>query len=252
MKFRTFLPVVTLSLSAILLYAAPNAHAQYRTRNRNNRSTNTNSNANSAAAAQQKAYTAALENTHREYTAAAQSSLAALDPSHSALPYLLKRNDVASEILLSQREREEMTAMQNPEFNLPKFLRPEQIKRLNELDLQWRGPLVLSDAQISKPLDLTAEQKQQITALLEQYRTAQQKKFAEVNAAFPAQRGTTVSTAAAPDIKALTEDIAAGHESLAKTRQELGTKALTLLTPEQQAQWKTLQGKAFVFRKRDR
>ena len=54
------------------------------------------------------------------------------------------------------------------------LLKPDQVKRLHELDLQWRGPLALNDATVGEPFQLTADQKSKLSAMLKEYRATQQ------------------------------------------------------------------------------
>ena len=265
---------------------------------------------------------------------------ATIDPTRSSITTLLKRDDVKSEILLSQRQGEEMTAaetkdqddlnqkvqaarpdrnaMQNlsqedrraamqearqkmndirkeagatMDADLDKkaqeVLKPEQIKRLKELDLQYRGPLALADTKVAEQFNLTAEQKTQIAAILADYRKSEQATQQETYAAMgggrgrrnrggnaaggapapgapadpnapatPAPAGPNAQAApAAPaplDPAAFEAKLTEAQGKIDKSRQDAGDKIVALLTDEQKTAWKAAQGKKFTFRKLDK
>jgi hypothetical protein len=53
------------------------------------------------------------------------------------------------------------------------------VKRLFELDLQYRGALALSEAKRAVELEVTPEQAQKVTLYMEEYRTRQNALMAE-------------------------------------------------------------------------
>jgi Spy/CpxP family protein refolding chaperone len=65
------------------------------------------------------------------------------------------------------------TSMENMEKKVEKILSPKQMKRLLELDLQWRGPLAMSDKEVADKVDLSPEQRAEVEKLLQEYRQAQ-------------------------------------------------------------------------------
>jgi len=166
-------------------------------------------------------------------------------------------------------------------------LKPDQIKRLHELDLQWRGPLALTDATVNEPFQLTADQKAKLAAMLKEFRTTQQ----TARGAFmgmgggrpgltgaapgaPAQggasptppaKGTPDTPAPAtgdgqsppalnlnnfrmPSAEEMNTMLYENNKKMVKLRKVVDEKALALLTPEQQQKWKAVQGKPFAFR----
>ena len=55
------------------------------------------------------------------------------------------------------------------------ILTPAQTKRLRELDLQWRGPLALSDEKLADKVTLTPDQRAKFTAMLKELRDTRMK-----------------------------------------------------------------------------
>ena len=177
------------------------------------------------------------------------------------------------------------------------ILTPAQTKRLRELDLQWRGPLALSDEKLADKVSLTPDQRVKFTAMLKELRDTRMKAQTSMfspGGGFPGlpgaggnrptgarggtgARGTTGKSGAQPtdpngagnpapntptdaaapappggftpptpeQIQQATDAAAKQSEAALKAADK---KALLLLTPEQQAQWKLLQGKPFTFR----
>lgn len=67
------------------------------------------------------------------------------------------------------------TAMDEIEKKSEALLTPGQRRRVHELDLQWRGPLALSETSVADQLDLTPEQRGEVAKLLQDYQQAQGK-----------------------------------------------------------------------------
>jgi hypothetical protein len=93
------------------------------------------------------------------------------------------------------------------------LLKPEQLQRLKQILLQQRGPRALADPEVAQALRLTNEQSQQVTAIL--------KETSQIQA---------------------TGNLA----DILNKLQELQTeKLMGVLTDEQKARWKELQGEPF-------
>lgn len=170
------------------------------------------------------------------------------------------------------------------EKDVESVLRPAQVKRLHELDLQWRGALAVADTEVGDKLALTAEQKSGVNALLQEFRTTQQQQrqgmfqnqFRQRRQRFPQGNPAQGGNASGTDTPAPGDTPAGGpptpdangpimppqpptldqmqrmmDDQLAattKARKAAETKVLALLTPAQKQKWLTLQGKPFRFR----
>ena len=157
---------------------------------------------------------------------------------------------------------------------LEKILRPKQIARLHQLDLQYRGPLALLDPKVSDALSLNPEERQKIDELGAEYHAAQLKAISNAmrglqRPAPPAPKNdapTTPVDPAAPvnpplpdaptlrrpeiplDSQTIQSKLADARIDTEKSRKALGKKALTLITPEHSKRWNQLIGRAFIFR----
>ena len=228
-----------------------------------------------------------------------------LDPGASGIRTLLRRDDVKSEIRLSQRQGEQLheiedkaqtDAREQMKANLPDaaafgslkdlsdeersakmqelnqkmrearqaneasisaevdkkaetILQKDQIARLHQLDLQWRGPLALSDKKVADKFNLTPEQRGKVTAILADYRKSQNDMFVASFAAMKPANPDPNAPPQRPDPAALEAKITEMQEKLDKVRSAQGDKVLALLTDDQKAAWTAAQGAKFSFRK---
>lgn len=120
----------------------------------------------------------------------------------------------------SERDREfEKMAKANQEF-LQNTLRPEQVKRLNEIAMQVAGLLWVMRSDVASALNMTDEQKQKIRELhREAHKEAQE-----------ALR---------------TENQAVAEEKFRDMRQANRRRLMSILTDEQKAKWKEMAGQPF-------
>jgi Spy/CpxP family protein refolding chaperone len=124
---------------------------------------------------------------------------------------------------LSQEERQaKMREMrQANDKALAEVLKPEQMKRLRQINLQQMGAMALGNAETAKTLGLTDEQKEKIKAIGDDAR----KEMQELR-----QSGGDPD-----DVRKKTEEI----------RKSSGEKMMAVLTDEQKAKWKELAGEPF-------
>lgn len=229
------------------------------------------------------------------------------NPAVSSVGILLNRNDVKTEITLSQRQTEKMTDQQDQALqkigdkikeNMPdiqsimslsdderkskidetitkmqdvvqtqmnvaseasekkaqEILKPEQWKRLQELDLQFRGPLALAEPKLAEKFLLTADQKFKIAALNSACQKQRQQAIQNI---FSGLSSLKIGDGA-PDIDAIKTKMAKAQEDMTKAQQESEkfrkaqeAKVLPLLTDAQKTAWTAAQGVPFKFRNTD-
>ena len=258
------------------------------------------------------------------------------DPTRSAIPILLNRDEVKTEIMLAQTQSEEFAAgektaqdavmqqMQDIRKNRPTpqsmqdlsqeeqqakrtearqkmmesrdammstltdslekkaetVLRPDQMTRLHQLDLQWRGPLALTDKKVGDKYNLTADQKTKLADLLKQSQTEQQSMMRDARTALrpprqgrrgangangaatpaptdpnaPATPTADPNAAAAPaapvafDPAVIQQKMTEAAAKADVIRLSYDAKALAVLTDAQKTQWTAAQGRKFAFR----
>ena len=137
------------------------------------------------------------------------------------------------------------------------ILRPKQVKRLRELDLQWRGLLALSDKKVAEELKATQEQRAVADAALKGYMDEQVKALQPVmNQAAQigqqaAQNGGQPPANFNPQAMQKTVNDAMNSDALKKARSAAEAKIKASLTADQLAAWKKMQGEKFSFRDLD-
>ena len=230
-----------------------------------------------------------------------------LDPSASSTRALLKRNDVHTELALSQRQNEQIkeieskaqnSAREKMQNNLPNatdigslkdlsdedrnakmmemaqkareartaneasvtdevdkkvetILRKEQLTRLRQLDLQWRGAMAFSDKKVADRFNLTPDQRTKVAAILSEYRKSQNDMFTSTFAALKPASSDPNTPPQRPDPTVLEAKMTEMQEKLDKIRSAQADKVVELLTEEQKAAWTAAQGPKFAFRKNE-
>ena len=140
------------------------------------------------------------------------------------------------------------------------LLNPAQIKRLHELDLQWRGPLAVADAKTNAKLNFTPEQQTKLTDMLKDFRAKQQEsrggmwgggrgrpgaggQTGQAGAAGANQNGANGQPPASgpgapggrrgfPTPEEMQAQMETSSKAILKLRKTTDEKALALLTPE--------------------
>lgn len=152
-----------------------------------------------------------------------------------------KHNDEFTKLRdLSQEERRTKTAELTKVVNdetlaaLETVLKPEQVKRLKEIELQQAGVAAFTRADVEKSLKLNDEQKGKVKAISEESSTKMRELLGGGRGAGGArpQRG---AGGARPD-----------QEKITALRKEMMNKGLEVLNDEQKGTWKTMVGEAFT------
>jgi predicted lipid-binding transport protein (Tim44 family) len=133
-------------------------------------------------------------------------------------------------------------------------LRPKQLKRLHELDLQYRGLLALSERKVADSLKVTQDQRTVVEGALKDYMDAQMKAMQPImNQA--AQLGQQAATnggqpPAGFNPQAIQKNVndLLNSDELKKARAAAEDKVKASLTPEQRTAWTGMLGQKFVFR----
>ncbi len=158
---------------------------------------------------------------------------------------------------LSREERQQrmqnmrsemMTQMQQfqGEINeeLKQLLREDQMKRLHQLDLQWRGPMAMTDPKVAEEIKLSQKSRTEINRISSEY----QRNVGEIfRSAFEQwqQQGGPRGGAPMPDFQSRLSPLRQKMDSLKKDSEQ---QVLDLLTPEERSRWNAAIGEPFRFR----
>ena len=136
---------------------------------------------------------------------------------------------------LSQEERREKGATLNNKINdeslkaLADVLKPDQIKRLKQIELQQRGPEAFTDAEVQSKLHLTSDQKDKIKTIAADY-------AAERGQLFQGRRGGGGGGGG---------DFAEAQKKMTAMRKASMERVTAILTAQQKETWKEMTGSAF-------
>lgn len=124
------------------------------------------------------------------------------------------------------RFREEAAARAKKEREeLAKILKPEQLKRLNEIYIQQAGIAALQDTDVSEKLKITDDQKEKLAKVREENQTAMREAFGG-------------GGAGGGDREAM-------RTKMAELRKQNEEKTLAVLTEDQKKQFEEMKGKKF-------
>jgi len=136
---------------------------------------------------------------------------------------------------MEERTAKMQKANLDAEKKLAEVLKPEQMKRLDEISLQQRGIQALKDEVVTKALKITKEQIEKIDAAQKAGQEEQQKLFQERRTAGQGQGGPGGNAEAGTAMR----------EKMEKIRKDTETKVLAALTDEQKAAFEKMKGTAF-------
>ncbi len=139
------------------------------------------------------------------------------------------------------------------DLQLAAILTDKQVKRLKELDLQFRGPLAMGIKPVADKTLLVTPEAPAVSDLLKQYREFVAKTLGvdrkETRTTNP-DGSTSISinsniTNSSPD--EMKSKLEKAHEEIENSRRTLGQKAIKTITHTEQDTWKTMIGARFDF-----
>jgi Spy/CpxP family protein refolding chaperone len=127
------------------------------------------------------------------------------------------------------RDQKTITEQMMTSNRLGKILRPEQLKRLEQIDHQRRGPVIILDDGVAAPLKLKREQRQKLEILAERTEMARNHLSLQLAGADPKDslRGRKIA------------------DELVKLLADGCVKVEAELSDEQKKEWRSIRGKPF-------
>ncbi|WP_435010041.1 hypothetical protein P12x_001261 [Tundrisphaera lichenicola] len=106
--------------------------------------------------------------------------------------------------------------------SLSAILKPEQVARLKQIELQQQGANAITDADVAKKLGITAEQKEKAQTILADSREEMREAFQSAG-----------------------DDRQAAMAKIQTLRKETNSKVMALMTEDQKKTWKEMTGEPF-------
>jgi hypothetical protein len=153
-----------------------------------------------------------------------------------------------------QRELEKQVAAQvgGPEEKVKAVLKPEQYSRLQELQLQWKGVLILADQKIADKVGISRETRPEINKIVGEYNMEKMKVMQSLMQVdeTPRQDGNNVQLRrmVKMNTKELENPLSPAYKALDEAKKAAEKKVLAALTPEDRDSWRKAQGAPFTFR----
>jgi len=126
-----------------------------------------------------------------------------------------------------EERREKMTAIMtemnaDAQKELKGILKPEQLKRFDQISLQARGPQAFTDAEVQKKLNITADQKSKLADIQQDQMEQQRDIFQNAG-----------------------DDRQAAMQKMTDLRKQTREKMMNVLSAEQKTTWKEMTGEPF-------
>ena len=160
-------------------------------------------------------------------------------------------NSPSGESLEEQIRKQVDRQFDGIEAKVRDLLKPDQFKRLLELDAQWRGPVALGDARVAERVQLTAAHRSEIARIVGDYQRQRSQIIFEHAQVNRQGDGTdrVAMTVRAPD---LTNPLSPVRKALDPLRKDTEEKILRILDAGEKERWNAAQGDRFTFRSDDR
>jgi hypothetical protein len=121
-----------------------------------------------------------------------------------------------------EQERQRLELARDQETKVPQLLSPDQLRRFKQIARQFIGPLAFSDPEVVEALHLSADQRNQIRAILDEADYAATE--------FGPHGGSRI-----------------GAEQSSEAKRRALERILAVLSAEQRRNWDDLMGKPFRF-----
>lgn len=142
------------------------------------------------------------------------------------------------------------TSVNTSESQVLAVLTDEQKARLEELRLQWRGPLALAEPKVADKVGLRPDARAEIGRIAAEYEKVKSEvmqSLAQVQEAVSPD-GTQRSVAVRLDTSELERPLSPLRKRLQRAKKSAEEKILALLQPEERERWDALCGAPFTFR----
>jgi hypothetical protein len=130
------------------------------------------------------------------------------------------------------------------------ILKPDQITRLHQLDLQRRGPLSMADPKVAEEVKLTPEHRTEVGKIFNQHQQETQKVMQDAFQQMRAQiqQNGGIQPGQPPALPDFTSKQSPLRRKIDKSKSDAEEQVLALLSDDERANWKQAIGVPFKFR----
>jgi hypothetical protein len=151
----------------------------------------------------------------------------------------------------SKKIREQIEAqLAAPEERIKSVLRPEQYSRLKELQLQWAGPLILSDSKTAAKVKISPEHQGEIGKIAAAYAQTKQDVMSALmqHETQSSPDGSQKAVMVRLNTKELENPVSPYTQKLTAAKKGAEQRIMAVLSAGEKDSWKTAQGAPFTFR----
>ncbi len=163
----------------------------------------------------------------------------------------VRGEETASRNALQQQADEQIRAqLGDADGKIKAVLTAEQWTRLNQLDLQWRGPLAMADQVVAERLKLSQESRNEIAPIAARYGAVKSEVMASLTQAQEdvspdGSRRTVMMRVNADELE---RPFSPARQKLKKAKREAEKAILAILTEDERSRWTAACGAPFTFR----
>ncbi len=130
------------------------------------------------------------------------------------------------------------------------ILTAEQWDRLNQLDLQWRGPLAMADTQVAERLKLSRESRNEIAPIAAQYQAVKSEVMASLSQKQEdvSPDGSRRAVMMRINASELEKPLSPARKKLEKAKKEAEAAILAAISDDERSRWNAACGEPFKFR----
>lgn len=173
------------------------------------------------------------------------------DPSRAAVRFNIRSEGPPDQKRLEENLKQQVEEHQKGiQDQLAQILRPEQMVRLSELSLQWRGAMALNDPKVAEQIGLKAEQRAQVARIVAEYQQERSRVFQSLmkKSEMSSPDGAAKRVMVQLNLSELDKPLSPARRALEDARDRAEKQIMELLTETQRKGWRQAQGESFTFK----
>jgi hypothetical protein len=171
------------------------------------------------------------------------------DPSRAGIRFSIRAEGPADKKKMEEELRKRIEAHQKGvQEQLARVLRPEQMARLSELALQWRGAMALNDPKAAEQIGLDGEQRAQVASIVAEYRQEKSRVMQSLMQKSDHDSPDGSAKMVRLNLSELDNPLSPARRTLEAARDRAEKQIMSLLTDTQRKAWRKAVGEPFTFK----
>lgn len=171
------------------------------------------------------------------------------DPSRAGIRFSIRAEGSADKKMMEEELKRRIEAHQRGVHEeMARVLRPEQMARLSELSLQWRGLMALNDPKVAEQIGLNGEQRTQVARFVAEYRQEKSRVMQSLMQKSDHDSPDGSAKMVRLNLSELDNPLSPARKALEAARDRAEKQILSLLTDTQRKAWRKAVGEPFTFK----